>query len=151
MLVLAFFANYVLYGANYLAITESVRHGIPTVMGGGARFAFAGVVVLGALLCTRALHRPDRQTLLATAGLRSRSCSACSGRSRSAAKQVSSGITALLLACVPMIVVALRIGVDRERVRPVVIVSVVAGFVGVATVLIATAAAARAAHRSASR
>jgi drug/metabolite transporter (DMT)-like permease len=136
-LVLAFFANYVLYGANYLAITESVRHGIPTVMGGGARFAFAGVVVLGALLCTGRSIALTRQTFLSTVVCGSLVLGVF-GLVGAAAKQVSSGITALLLACVPMIVVALRIGVDRERVRAIVIASVAAGFVGVAAVLIAT-------------
>jgi drug/metabolite transporter (DMT)-like permease len=134
---LAFFANYVLYGANYLAITESVRHGIPTVTGGGARFAFAGVVVLGVLLCRGRSVALNRQTLRATL-LSGVLVLGVFGPVAVAAKEVSSGITALLLACVPMIVVGLRIGVDRERVRTVVIASVVAGFVGVATVLISS-------------
>jgi drug/metabolite transporter (DMT)-like permease len=134
-LLLAFFANYFLYGANYLGISVTVRHGIPTVTSGGARFVFAGVVVLAVLAWRGHSISLNRKTLLATI-LCGSLVVGVFGLVAAAERHVSSGLAAVLLAVVPMVVVALRIGVNRERVSASVILSVFVGFAGVAVVII---------------
>lgn len=132
---LAFFANYVLYGANYLGISETVRHGLPTVASGGVRYFFAGVVVLAVLALRKRPIGLDRASLPSTmlCGLL---VLGVFGLVAVAEKHVSSGLTALLLASVPLVVVALRMGVDRERLSIAIIGSVLVGFAGVAIVVI---------------
>jgi drug/metabolite transporter (DMT)-like permease len=134
-LLFAFFANYVLYGANYLGISESVNNGIPTVTSGGFRYVLAGVVVLIVLGVRRRSLRLTRANLLATM-FSSVLVLGVFGLVAVAETHISSGLAALLLASVPLIVVALRITVDRERVSTPVIVSVFIGFAGVAIVVI---------------
>jgi drug/metabolite transporter (DMT)-like permease len=132
---LAFFANYVLYGANYLGISESVRHGLPTVTSGGVRYTFAGVVVLAVLALRKRSIAINRASLLSTT-LCGLLVLGVFGLVAVAEKHVSSGLTALLLGSVPLVVVALRIGVNSERLSVATIASVVVGFAGVAIVVI---------------
>lgn len=131
----AFFANYVLYGANYLGISETVRHGLPPVTSGGVRFFFVGMVVLAVLALRKRPVGLDRVSLLSTmvCGLL---VLGVFGLVAVAEKHISSGLAALLLASVPLVVVALRIGVDRERLSVAIIGSVFVGFAGVAIVVI---------------
>jgi drug/metabolite transporter (DMT)-like permease len=131
----AFFANYVLYGANYLAISETVRHGLPTVTSGGVRYLFAGVVTLAVLAARKRSIGLSRTNLLSTmlCGLL---CLGVFGFVALAETHISSGLTALLVASAPLVVIALRIAVDRQR-SLAIIASVVAGFAGVAIVVIA--------------
>lgn len=131
----AFFANYVLYGANYLAISETVRHGLPTVTSGGVRYMFAGVVTLAVLAARRrpiGLNRTTARTTMLCGLL----CLGVFGFVALAEKQISSGLAALVVSSVPLVVVALRLAVDRERLSIVLIASVIVGFVGVAIVVI---------------
>jgi drug/metabolite transporter (DMT)-like permease len=131
----AFFGNYVLYGANYLAISETVRHGFPTVTSGGVRYVFVGVTVLAVMALRKHSIRINRANTLTTmlCGLL---CLGVFGFVALAEKHISSGLTALLLASVPLVVVALRIAVDRERLSVAMIASVIVGFVGVGIVVI---------------
>jgi drug/metabolite transporter (DMT)-like permease len=131
----AFFCLYVLYGANFLGIRVSVRGHIPAVSSGGVRFLVAGVVVLFVLVIRRRPIGLDRAGLWSTilCGLLVVSISALLVV---AEKQVSSGLAALLVASTPLIVVALRIGVGRERLSVAMIGSVLVGFIGVAVVVI---------------
>jgi drug/metabolite transporter (DMT)-like permease len=131
----AFFSNYVFYGANYLAISETVRHGLPTVTNGGVRYFFAGVVTLAVMAARKRSIRLSRAHLLSTmlCGLL---CLGVFGFVAVAEKHVSSGLAALLLASVPLLVIGMRIGVDRERLSIGIIASVCIGFAGVATVVV---------------
>jgi drug/metabolite transporter (DMT)-like permease len=131
----AFFGNYVLYGANYLAISETVRHGFPTVTSGGVRYVFVGVTVLAVMALRKHSIRINRANTLTTmlCGLL---CLGVFGFVALAEKHISSGLTALLLASVPLVVVALRIAVDRERLSVAMIAGVIVGFVGVGIVVI---------------
>jgi drug/metabolite transporter (DMT)-like permease len=132
---LAFFANYVLYGANYLAISETVRHGLPTVSNGGVRYLFAGGVTLAVLAARKRSIGLNRANLLSTmlCGLL---CLGVFGFVALAERHISSGLTALLIASAPLVVLALRVAVDRERLPIAIIASIVVGFVGVAIVVI---------------
>jgi drug/metabolite transporter (DMT)-like permease len=132
---LAFFANYVLWGANYLGISETVRHGLPPVTSGGFRYLFVGVVVLAVLALRKRPIGLDRASLPSTI-LCGTLVLGVFGLVGVAEKHVSSGLTAVLLASVPLVVVALRMGADRERLSVTMIASVFAGFAGVAIVMI---------------
>lgn len=135
-LCLAFFAVYVVYGANFLGISETVRHGMPPVTSGGVRYVLVGVVVL-AVMGMRGRPLGLNRTSLPSTMLCGLLILGVFGLVAVAEKHVSSGLTALLIASAPLVVVALRIGIDRERLSVAIIASVFAGFAGVAIVAIA--------------
>jgi len=134
---LAFLANYVLWGANFLAISVTVRHGLPPVTSAGVRYLFVGVVVLAVPAVRGRPIGLDRASLPSTmlCGLLVLSVF---GLVTVAEKHVSSGLTAVLLASAPLVVVALRIGVGRERRSVAMVAGALAGFAGVAIVVVSS-------------
>jgi drug/metabolite transporter (DMT)-like permease len=130
----AFFAVYVLYGTNYLAMRIMVRNDMPALLGSGVRYLAAGVVTLALVGLVRPVSIAGASRghlflsgllLLGTFGVITK-----------AIETIDSGLAAIIVAAVPVIVVLVRVGVDRERVPTAVLVSAGVGFAGVAFILV---------------
>lgn len=124
---------YVVWGSTYLAIRVMVET-VPPLLGAGARFVIAG----GAMLAWVRLRRPRERLTAAQLG-------ACAlvgtllmlggnGLVTVAERDVPSGLAALLIASEPLWVVVLR-ALWRERMHRMTLLGVVAGFAGVALLL----------------
>lgn len=127
---------YLVWGSTYLAIRVMVRT-VPPLLGAGARFLLAGVVLLawlGARRGWRALRANRREvagallvgTLLVAGG---------NGLVTVAERHVPSGLAALVVASVPLWVVLLR-AAGGERVAGATAVGVAIGFAGVALLML---------------
>ncbi|GAC1439685.1 MAG: drug/metabolite exporter YedA [Mycobacteriales bacterium] len=127
---------YVLWGSTYLAIRYVVTS-VPPLLGASSRFAVAAAVLAGSLLIRRgrsALSASRRQyrnaglvgLLLLLGGNGGVTLAERSG--------LPSGLTALLIAAVPLWVVLLRLA-DRDRPARRTLLGVAIGFVGVAVLL----------------
>lgn len=131
----AFTAIYVIYGSVYLFISVMVRHGVPPVASAGVRYALAGILMLAYLRFRRYDLRLDRKTLPAT--VFSAVLLLCGfGLVAIAQKDVSSGLTSVLIATSPLIVLGLRLTFGRERVAPAAVGGIFLGFAGVGLVLL---------------
>ena len=113
-IVAAFGAVYVIWGSTYLAIRFAVET-LPPFLMGGARFFTAGAVLMAVLLARGAPRPTLRQwrgalvsgTFLIAGG---------NGLLSWSEQYVPSGLAALLVATVPLWMVAIaRLGPDRER------------------------------------
>ena len=122
---------YIVWGSTYLAIRILVET-IPPLIGAGARFGIAGLVMVGVLALQRgfAAVRPTRAQL-AGAGLVGLLLPGANAVVSVAEQEVPSSIAALLIASVPLWVILLRAGSgDRVSLRGA--ASVLVGFAGVA-------------------
>jgi drug/metabolite transporter (DMT)-like permease len=137
---------YVVWGSTYLAIRVAVET-MPPLLSAASRFALAAVV-LGLVLALRkgprALLISRRQAgfaalvgLLLVAGGNGMVVLAESGPPGVA---VPSGIAALLIAIVPLLLVVLR-AVTGDRPRPVTVLGVLVGFAGLVVLVLPTGAA----------
>ncbi|MCP4804205.1 MAG: EamA family transporter [Proteobacteria bacterium] len=126
-LVPALATLYLVWGSTYLAIRVMVEE-IPPLLGVGVRFSLAGLVLLG-IGWLRGLPRPQGWSRAALAGLLM--VPAGNGLVCVASQHVPSGLTALVMATVPMqlVVWAWLFGGPRPDARAV--VGLVLGFVGV--------------------
>ena len=107
---------YVLWGGTYVAIRVMVED-IPPLLGAGARFAIAGVAMLG-FLAARGHRVRVAPRSLAAAGLVGLLLPAGgNGLVTVAERDVPAGLAALLIASVPLWVVLLRSTVGGERVN----------------------------------
>lgn len=131
----AFFSIYIFYGANFVGISEVVHHGLPVVSNVGFRYCLAGLLTLAVLGARGHPIGLSRAHLLSTASC-GVMCLGVFGFVSLAEKHVSPGAAALLLASVPLLVIGMRIGVDRERMPLAIIASVIVGFIGVAIVVV---------------
>jgi drug/metabolite transporter (DMT)-like permease len=125
---------YVVWGSTYLAIRVMVED-IPPLLGAGARFAIAGVVMLAVLAALGRRCALDRRTAAGAAVVGLLLPAGGNGLVTVAEQDVPSGLASLLIATVPLWVVVLRLAVGRERVAPASIAAVVLGFAGVAVLL----------------
>jgi drug/metabolite transporter (DMT)-like permease len=126
---------YVLWGGTYVAIRVMVED-VPPLLGAGARFAIAGVAMLGVLAARgRSVRVAPRS--LAAAGLVGLLLPAGgNGLVTVAERDVPAGLAALLIASVPLWVVLLRSTVGRERVNRGTLAGVAVGFCGLAVLLL---------------
>jgi drug/metabolite transporter (DMT)-like permease len=122
---------YFVWGSTYVAIRVMVET-VPPLLGAGVRFALAGSVML--LVLRRRVRVPRRQ--IAAAGLVGLGlCLGGNGLVTVAEQKLPSSLAALLLASIPLWVVLLRT-VSGDRVPRGTLVGVLAGFVGVAALLL---------------
>jgi drug/metabolite transporter (DMT)-like permease len=130
---------YLVWGSAYLAIAVTVET-LPPLLSGGLRNAAAGLVLAIILMaCGRDLRLPWRQvgaaavvgiTLITSGtGLVTLAQSSVLGR------PVPSGITALLMAAVPLLLVVLRV-VHADRPTPVALAGVLLGLAGLVMLII---------------
>lgn len=134
---LALAAVYLVWGSTYLAIRILVQAGMPPLLSAGVRF-----VVAGALLATvlrirggRGALRVDRRGLAAATLVGTLLLVGGNGLVTLAERSVPSGLTALLIAAVPLWVVLLRT-VSRDRPRRATYAGVVVGFAGLAVLVL---------------
>jgi len=130
----ALWTIYLVWGSTYLAIAVMVET-IPPVLGGGVRFAFAGVVLLVAVGLRGGLE-PLRAGRLQLAGVALVGILLCSANALVgiAEREVPSGLAALLIASVPLWVILLR-GVLGDPTSRATVGAVAIGFAGVALLL----------------
>ena len=123
---------YVIWGSTYLAIRVMVRT-VPPLYGAGARFVVAGLLML-AFLGRRSL-RVNRRELLACAVVGTLLAGGGNGLVTVAEQDVPSGLAAVLIASVPLWIVVFRAAVG-DRIRRAALFGVLAGFAGVAILLL---------------
>lgn len=126
---------YVAWGATYPAIRVMVET-VPPLLGTAGRFLLAGAALLAFVLARRgrAAARADAREL-AGAAIVGAVILGDIGLVALAEEEVPAGIAALIIASVPMWIVLLRLG-HRERVPPGTLAAVVAGFCGLALIVL---------------
>lgn len=143
---LALVIVYVVWGSTYLAIRVMVTGagGLPPLLAGGVRHIAAALIIFGLLLLWRgrSAMRPTRSEVFGGAIVGLLLLLGGNGLVVLGEQQVPSGFTALIVAIVPLCVVVLR-WLFRERVAAGTIIGVVAGFAGVAILVIPEGASGR--------
>ena len=127
---------YVLWGSTYLAIRYVVTS-VPSLLGASSRFAVASAVLAAYLLMRRgrsALSASRRQYLNAAGVGLLLLLGGNGGVTLAESSGLPSGLTALLVAAVPLWVVLLRVA-DRDRPARRTLLGVAIGFVGLAVLL----------------
>ena len=127
----ALWTVYIVWGSTYLAIRVMVET-VPPLLGSGARFFVAGVVMLGVLSFRRSV-RPTRAQLL-SALLIGLLLPGTNAVVTVAEQEVPSNVAALLIASVPLWVILLRRSAG-EPVPRASVGAVLVGFAGVALLL----------------
>jgi len=125
----------VVWGSTYLAIRVLVED-VPPLLASGSRFLVAAAL-LGAFVAWRrgrGAFAAHRRELVGAAGISVLTLVGPYALVFAAEREVPSGLTALLIATVPLWVVVLRLAV-REPVARATIAAVVLGFAGVALVV----------------
>jgi len=127
---------YVVWGSTYLAIRVMVET-MPPLLSGGVRHVVAGAIIFAILLLRRgpAAFRLRRSELIGGALVGLLLLLGGNGLVVLGEQEVPSGLTALIVAVVPLCVVVLR-GIFREKIATGTILGVVAGFVGVAILIV---------------
>lgn len=126
-------AVYVIWGSTYLAIAIAVQT-LPPLFSAGVRFCIAGLVLLGFIAARRVL-RVGREQLIGAAVVGLLLLVGGNGFVVLAERTVPSGLTALIIASVPLwIVVFRRIAGDRIHVST--FIGVAVGFAGVAFLVV---------------
>jgi drug/metabolite transporter (DMT)-like permease len=126
---------YVVWGSTYLAIRIMVET-VPPLLGAGVRFVLAGlamVIFLGAVRGWSSIRPTGRQLLGAL--VIGTLLTGANAVVTLAEVDVPSGLAALLIAAVPLIVILLRRG-SGERVARASVAGVAVGFAGVAILLL---------------
>jgi drug/metabolite transporter (DMT)-like permease len=126
---------YVVWGSTYLAIRVMVRD-LPPLLGAGARFLTAGVLMLAFLAARGHRIRVPRRALAGAALIGVLLPAGGNGVVSVAERDVPSGLAALLVASVPLWVVLLRSTVGGERVEGRTLAGVAIGFVGLGLLLL---------------
>ena len=126
---------YIVWGSTYLAIRVMVET-MPPLLGAGIRFLVAGAALLGFLMVRRgaASVRIPREQLAASA-LIGVLLPGANAVVTVAEVHVPSGLAALLIASIPLVVIALRAGTG-DRVSKASMAGVAIGFAGVALLLL---------------
>ncbi len=125
---------YVVWGSTYLAIRVMVES-IPPLLGAGARFAFAGAVVLAAVRGRRpARARLSAREWASAALVGTLLAAGGNGLVTIAEQDVPSALAALIIASVPLWIVTFRTATG-DRVDRVALLGVLFGFCGVALLL----------------
>lgn len=133
--ILAFFAIYVLWGTTFLAIRIAVEE-LPPLFAAGARFFVAGVV-LYAFMRFKSEAAPTRIQWRNLGIMALLMFVAEYGPLFWAEKYVPSGVVSVLAATLPILTLILEMLILRQqRMRPMLAMSTILGFVGVAVLLI---------------
>ena len=127
-------AIYVVWGSTYLAIRVMVET-VPPLLGAGVRFLLAGALMYAWVRLRRDPFPVSREELLGCALVGVLLMFGGNGLVTVAERDVPSGLAALLVATEPLWIIVLR-AVWRERPGRLSAVGVVAGFVGVALLLV---------------
>lgn len=127
---------YVVWGSTYLAIRVLVET-MPPLLSGGTRHVVAGLIIFGLLVARRGRGalRLRREEWLGGGFIGLALLLGGNGLVMLGERDVPSGLTALIVAVVPLCVVVLR-RIFGERVALGTIVGVVVGFAGVAVLII---------------
>lgn len=127
---------YVVWGSTYLAIRVLVET-MPPLLSGGTRHVVAGLIIFGLLVARRGKGalRIRREEWLGGGLIGLALLLGGNGLVMLGERDVPSGLTALIVAVVPLCVVVLR-RIFGERVAMGTIVGVVVGFAGVAVLII---------------
>jgi drug/metabolite transporter (DMT)-like permease len=126
-------AVYIIWGSTYLAIAIAVQT-LPPLFSAGLRFCLAGIVLLGFIAVRRGL-RVGREQLIGAATVGLLLIVGGNGFVVLAERTVPSGLTALIIASVPLwIVILRRIAGDRMHVST--FIGVAVGFAGVAFLVV---------------
>jgi drug/metabolite transporter (DMT)-like permease len=124
---------YVIWGSTYLAIAIAVQT-LPPLFSAGLRFCVAGVVLLGFVAARRGL-RVGREQILAAATVGLLLIFGGNGFVVLAERTVPSGLTALIVASVPLWIVILR-RIAGDRIHLSTFIGVAVGFAGVAFLVV---------------
>lgn len=124
---------YVIWGSTYLAIAIAVQT-LPPLFSAGLRFCIAGLVLLAWVAARRGV-RVGREQLIGASIVGLLLLVGGNGFVFLAERTVPSGLTALIIASVPLWIVLLR-RVAGERIHPSTFVGVAVGFGGVAFLVI---------------
>jgi len=124
---------YVIWGSTYLAIAIAVQT-LPPLLSAGIRFCIAGLVLLGVMAARRGL-RFDREQLAGAAIVGLLLLVGGNGFVVLAERTVPSGLTALIIASVPLWIVVFR-RFAGDRIHPSTFVGVAVGFTGVALLVV---------------
>jgi drug/metabolite transporter (DMT)-like permease len=124
---------YLVWGSTYLAIRVVVQGGLPPLLGMGIRFLLAAPLLAAFVALRGGLGRLriTRRELLASAAVGTLLVAMGNGMVAVAEQTVPSGLAALLIASVPLLMVMLRL-TRRDMPRPLVWLGVIIGFIGVA-------------------
>jgi drug/metabolite transporter (DMT)-like permease len=127
---------YIVWGSTYLAIRVMVET-MPPLLSGGVRHVVAGFIIFAILLLRRGpgAFRLRRSELIGGAIVGLLLLLGGNGLVLLGEREVPSGLTALIVAVVPLCVVVLR-WMFRERVAGGTVIGVVAGFIGVAILIV---------------
>ena len=127
---------YVVWGSTYLAIRVMVET-MPPLLSGGVRHVVAGTIIFTILLLRRGpgAFRLRRSELIGGAIVGLLLLLGGNGLVVLGEREVPSGLTALIVAVVPLCVVVLRV-MFREKIASGTILGVVAGFIGVAILIV---------------
>ncbi len=124
---------YLIWGSTYLAIAVAVET-LPPLFSAGLRFCVASLVLLAWVLARRGI-RVAREQLVSASIVGLLLCVGGNGFVMLAQRTVPSGLTALIIASVPLWIVLLR-RLAGERVHPSTFAGVAVGFGGVAFLVI---------------
>jgi len=124
---------YVIWGSTYLAIAIAVQT-LPPLLSAGIRFCVAGLVLLGIVAARRGL-RVGREQLIGAAIVGLLLLVGGNGFVVLAERTVPSGLTALIVASVPLWIVVFR-RIAGDRIHPSTFVGVAVGFAGVAFLVV---------------
>jgi drug/metabolite transporter (DMT)-like permease len=128
--VVAFGLVYVIWGSTYLAIRVGAAH-MPSSLFAGVRFVVAGVVMLGAMALLGRRLRPSRRDLLTLLGAGALLLLGANGLVVLAETVVPSGMTALIVATVPLWIAGLEAVLPGgERIASRGILGILLGFAG---------------------
>jgi drug/metabolite transporter (DMT)-like permease len=124
---------YLVWGSTYLAIRVVVQGGLPPLLSMGIRFLLAAPLLATFVALRGGLGRLriTRREFLATAAVGTLLVAMGNGMVAVAEQTVPSGLAALLIASVPLLMVMLRL-TRRDMPRPLVWLGVIIGFIGVA-------------------
>ncbi len=126
-------AVYVIWGSTYLAIAIAVQT-LPPLFSAGLRFCIAGLVLIGLVAARRAV-RVGRDQVLAAASVGLLLIVGGNGFVVLAERTVPSGLTALIIASVPLWIVILR-RIAGDRIHGSTFIGVAVGFAGVAFLVV---------------
>jgi drug/metabolite transporter (DMT)-like permease len=124
---------YVIWGSTYLAIAFAVQT-LPPLFSAGVRFCVAGLVLLGFIAVRRGL-RVGRDQLAAAAAVGLLLIVGGNGFVVLAERTVPSGMTALIIASVPLWIVIFR-RLAGDRIHGSTFIGVAVGFAGVAFLVV---------------
>lgn len=135
LVIAAFAAVYIIWGSTYLGITIAVKS-IPPFLMAGTRFIIAGGFLLAVMLRLGA-SRPTRQEWFSASVIGALLILAGNGGVSWAQGRVASGVTALIIASVPLWIMLVDwLRPKGHRPSPVVVLGLITGAAGVVMIIL---------------